>query len=82
MSEIISYEEAVKLLPDGEYIHTFDNPVAGVLAGVDWDRNDILEAMQCHEISLAGEQAQAMNHGIAIKMGDDWLFIETRKADA
>ena len=79
MRQSISFEDALLRLPQGETVHTFINPGVGVLAGVDWDRADIIDALRnAGTIELTGEQAQKMNHGIAIQQSvNDWLFIET-----
>jgi len=78
----LTYEEAVAMLPDGDTIHTFSNPV-GVLLGVDFDRKTILEYLRKGEPELAGECATDMNHGIAVtRQGyDGFLFIETKETD-
>ena len=76
---LLTYEEAVSRLPDGDEIHTFRNP-NGMLIGADWDRQELLSAMKAAEkILVAGRAAQAMHHGLAI-LNDQGrlLFIETR----
>ena len=79
MRKSISFEEALTMLPGSETVHTFINPGVGVLAGADWDRKDVIDALRkAGTIELTGEQAQRMNHGIAIQRSvNDWLFIET-----
>jgi len=73
----IPFEEAVKLLPEGESIHTFMNPAAAVLVVADWSRARILQVLhQAEEIHVTGEQAQAMGHGLCVKFKGDWLFIK------
>ena len=69
------------MLPGSETVHTFINPGVGVLAGADWDRKDVIDALRkAGTIELTGEQAQRMNHGIAIQRSvNDWLFIETAR---
>lgn len=78
---VITLEEALKLLPEKEDIHTFMNPAAGMLLGADWSRDDVVKALALSkEIHLTGEAAQAMDHGLAIFRGDGaTVFIETRK---
>ena len=78
----ISYEEAVLLLPDGEYVHTFYNASFG-LVGADWSREEILDKLRKSDvIELTGSRARAMSHGMCAynkdaKYHDEILFIET-----
>ena len=78
----ITYEEAVSLLPDGEYVHTFYNNAFG-LVGADWSKDEILDKLRKSEIiELTGNQARSMNHGMCAynkytKWHSDILFIET-----
>lgn len=78
----ITYEEAVFLLPDGEYVHTFYNAAFGLL-GADWSKEEIIDKLRKSEvIELAGSQARAMGHGMCAYNKDtkylkDVLFIET-----
>lgn len=80
----ITYDEAVSILPDGEYIHTFINGGFGLM-GADWSREDILDKLSKSEvIELTGEQARSMNHGMCAynkdaKWQSDLLFIETNE---
>lgn len=78
----ITYEEAVSLLPDGDYVHTFYNGLFGLL-GADWSREEILDKLRKSEvIELTESQARAMKHGMCAynkdtKYHSDILFIET-----
>lgn len=80
--QLLSYDEAVALLPDGDTIHTFlDGGVS--LIGADWDRSAILALLRdAHpEIEVTGPAAQSMGHGMAAYRADGTpVFIETRKA--
>lgn len=79
---VLSFDEAVKLLPDGDNIHTFRNPQAGLMFGADWDRAALLDAMRASsEIQVTGPAAQAAGHGLAINSGG-LLFIEAANYDA
>lgn len=78
----INYDQALALLPDGETIHTVLNPIASVLIGADWSRESVLELLRTSpQIEMTGEMAQKINHGIAAVRGNDYVFIETKKAD-
>lgn len=74
----ISFDDAVKLLPDGDTVHTFRQTDFAIL-GADHKRETLLDAMRkAQDIDVTGEQAQAMNHGLAIHDEHGWLFIATR----
>jgi hypothetical protein len=77
---IITLEQALKLLPEGKYIHTFRGK--GVMFGADWERSDIEKALaKVEEIHISGDVARTMFHGIAIINDESWLFIETAKTN-
>jgi hypothetical protein len=79
---IITLEQALKLLPEGKYIHTFRNPAGGMMMGGDWERSDIEKALaKAEEIHISGDVARTMFHGIAIINDESWLFIETAKTN-
>lgn len=78
----ITFEQAIKVLPDGESVHTFYNPRFG-LVGADWDKNEVIDKLRKSDIiELTGEKARGTGHGICAydkttKYQDDILFIET-----
>lgn len=75
---LIPIDQAIELLPDGEYIHTFRNP-GGMLVGADWPKVDLVEAMRCASgIARTGAMAQSLKHGLAIDHNGSLLFIETK----
>ena len=80
----ITAEEAIKLLPDGDTIHTFYNCGMGLIGG-DWYREDIIQKLtESDMIEICGEQARALGHGLAAYNNDtrfqsEVLFIETDK---
>ena len=82
MRRFITADEAIALLPEGDEIHTFYQ-MGGALVGADWDRADILQKLvECDKIEIAGDQARAMGHGLAVYRSDSkWqsevLFVET-----
>ena len=78
---IITYEEAVGVLPNEELVHTFCNANFGLL-GADWSRAEILDKLKNSEIiELTGKTARSMRHGICAYNKDaqyiNVLFIET-----
>jgi len=78
--QLLSYDEAVALLPDGDTIHTFlDSPVA--LVGADWDRGEVLALLErTDRREVTGPAAQSMGHGLAAFRGGRPVFIETRRS--
>ena len=81
---ILSFAEAVKLLPEGETVHTFYN-LPNMLVGADWSLADVLHALAAEgvRIELTGEQARKTGHGMCVHPNketyyqSDILFIET-----
>ena len=78
--ELLTYDEAVALLPEGERIHTYlDSPVA--LIGADWDRDAVLTLLRTTDRrEVTGPAAQAMGHGLAAFRDGEPVFIETRSS--
>lgn len=75
---ILTKEQAVGMLPDKKYIHTFRS-AAGILLGCDWSRADILKAIEAHDVELSGPAATGMDHGMCLKDDQGWLFIEAKQ---
>ena len=74
-------EQAIALLPDGEYVHTFRNP-AGILLGADHDRATLEVAIRDAKTrELAGPMATSMKHGLLIMDDVGYLFIATAHSD-
>lgn len=76
--EFLTVEQALAMLPDGDFIHTFRNS-PGTLLGADWSRAEIEKAIRetdCRE--LAGQIATDMKHGLVIQRGGN-LFIATKE---
>lgn len=81
MKKIITSEEAIELLPEGDEIHTFYN-MEGMIFGADWKREDVIEKLEAVDvIELTGECARSMEHGICAYNHGCFqgaiLFIET-----
>jgi hypothetical protein len=75
----LSYEAAVKLLPNGNKIHTFLNPGTNFLVGADWTRAQILKAFKKYNVEVTGEHAQASGHGLAFFDGQKHVFVATKQ---
>ena len=74
--------EAIRLLPEGEEVHTLiENGIA--MIGADWTQDDIIEKLRTADhIEITGPHARGMKHGIAAwddtaKYASDILYIET-----
>lgn len=72
-------KEAISLLNDGEYIHTFRNP-NGMLIGADHNRLALIEKIKANpdKLEIGGEACRKMNHGLILNV-DGYLFIETNE---
>lgn len=71
----LTSDEAASIVKPGERVHTFRS--TGIaLIGCDWDRKDILEAIEKHATEIAGPMAMGMKHGLCIHV-DGQLFVET-----
>ena len=77
---ILKPDEAIAMLSDAEYIHTFRQSMDGALIGADWARQDIMDALKKYTAELTGEHAQALKHGIAFCDNHGWVFVETKEA--
>ena len=81
--ELLTVEQAVALLPDGDDIHTMVQS-GGMTIGADWSRESVLELLATtSRIEVGGPNCQAMGHGlIAWRPNGRPLFIETRREEA
>jgi hypothetical protein len=75
---IITPEQAETVLPEGEYIHNFKNPV-GMFVGCDYERDDAIAALRnAEQIEIGGYQCKAMKHGLVVwKTDSDYSFFAT-----
>ena len=72
----LTKDQAIAMLaPEGQ-IHTFRQAGPAIL-GADWDREDIIKAIEKHPPELSGKQATAMQHGMVLLDEHGYLFIET-----
>lgn len=75
----LTNEQAIAMLPDGDYIHTFRQTVSGVILGVNRERGEILAAIAKFKPELSGDVAASIGHGLVIEDGRGFIFIETRR---
>lgn len=78
-ARFITPNEAISLLKEGEFIHTFRNP-AGILLGCDHNRESLIEKLNANpdKIQIGGETARRMGHAIILE-DSGYLFIENDK---
>lgn len=75
--QLLSFDEAVQMLPDGDRIHTFRN--AGfTLIGADWPRGKLLDTIKQYGAELSGPGATGMGHGMVLFDDKGPLFIEVK----
>jgi hypothetical protein len=74
----LTFDEALEMLPDGDYIHTFTNPAPSMFVGADWERNEIIKLLEHGQPQLTGPVASGMGHGIVALDGNRFIFIETK----
>jgi len=76
----ITFDEAVGLLNEGEYVHTFRGG-GSILIGCDHERDSMLKSMKQYEntLQIGGDQCRSMNHGPVLDHTAGSLFIETNK---
>lgn len=79
---ILTADEAISLLPGGEFVHNYANPSGGIFLGVDYERVDaekhIREALQCE---IGGERCKSMKHALAVWSSENRVtFFETDMA--
>lgn len=64
---ILTPDEAISLLHDGEYIHNYANPRGGMFIGCDYDRKDAIEAIRAaYQIEIGGPECKRMRHPLAV----------------
>lgn len=75
----VTIEQAISLLPQGEYIHTILNPGNNMFFGSNWSRFELIEEMKkCSgTIQLSGRMARQTGHGVGFRRGEGWVFVET-----
>lgn len=75
--KFITPAEAISLLNEGEFIHTF-RELKGMLIGCDYKRDDLIEILNNCKVELAGKNAKKIGHGIAIYY-QGLLFVECNR---
>lgn len=79
--ELLTYDEAVALLPDGERVHTFMQ-AGPVILGASWDRADILALLETTgRREVTGPAAQELGHGLAAFRDGEPVFIQARDGE-
>jgi hypothetical protein len=79
---LLSYDQAVAMLEDGDGdVHVFMNP-AGMLIGADWRREQVLKMLKVGKCELGGEMCKKMGHGLVCAHQGKYHFVQTKKATA
>jgi hypothetical protein len=73
--ELLTYEEAIALLPETEKIHTIKQAAPSLNIGCDMKYADALDMIKKHGALRAGENAQKIGHGLYC----NGYFIETNE---
>lgn len=72
---ILTYDQAVSVLPDGDMIHTYYS-VPNTLLGADWSRNDVLDVIRKGNPQIGGKMCRDSGHGLVVFTGTGPLFIK------
>lgn len=75
----LTTEEAIQMIPEGEFVHTFRQGSSGMLIGADWGRADLIAEIKKWGCELAGDTARLLNHGLALRDDLGCLFIQTKE---
>jgi len=75
--KFITPEEAIALLNEGEFIHTFRNP-SGLLIGCDLNRQSLIDRINSNpkNLQIGGDAYRQLNHALILE-DNGYLFIET-----
>lgn len=74
---ILTPDEAISLLAEGEYSHNYANP-RGMLIGCDYERDGVVKALrEAKQIEIGGDACKSMRHPLAVWDAKDRLtFFE------
>lgn len=76
-SVLLSYDQAVSMLADGDDVHVFLNP-NGMLIGADWSRQSVLDMIRVGAPQIGGDACLSMGHGLVCKHEGRFHFVATR----
>lgn len=77
-------KEAEQIIVKGDYVHTYVNPIGGIMVGADRSRQSILDDLEKYSdsIEIGGTDCRSMKHGIVIVKGNGSnLFINHDEAE-
>lgn len=73
----LNVEEAIRFLPEDNWVHVFDQNVQD--EGVQWPRKKVVEWFEKNGVEFSGDEARKANHGLCSPDGQGgWLFFQTR----
>jgi hypothetical protein len=74
---IITAEQAIDCLPQGETIHNFLNPSPGLMLGCDYERASAIKALEeADSIEIGGPGCMAMKHPLVVWKDGAHSFFE------
>ena len=76
---LLTADEAISLLPDGDYVHNYLNPNSGLFLGCDFEREDAEKHIRAAvQREIGGPSCQRMKHGLVVwKTEKELSFFET-----
>lgn len=76
---LLTADEAISLLPEGPYVHNYKNPGAGLMIGVDFERDSAEQCIRdAVQREIGGPGCQRMKHGLVVwRTETDLSFFET-----
>lgn len=75
---LLTPEQAISVLPEGDSVHVYTNPVPGVNIGADWDRGKLVETInKAVAREIGGSNCRSMKHGLIVwETNTHPLFVE------
>ena len=76
---VLTADEAISLLPEGEYVHNYVNPTGAMFIGCDYDRDEVERHIRsAHQCEIGGPGCQSIKHGLVVwKTNKSLSFFET-----
>lgn len=75
---MLTTEQAVTMLADGDDVHTFRGG-GMVILGADWGRAELIKAIEENECEIGGESCRGMNHGLVVWVDGSPLYVECKE---
>jgi hypothetical protein len=77
---LYTFDEAMAMLPDGDFVNVKVNNAPGLIVGADWTKDALREALaKAYLIEESGSTAARMGFGLYfLAEGGNRYFVETR----